>query len=161
MLRALRYLRIVWTVCCAVAWLVFAALWVRSYSWNDRLFHGGANTSAIFLESDLGELHFQESRSSTEGPDGWSHWKYQQDPSTAKAVRDRPWVQGRFAWRVFGSIGQNVEITAPHWALVWAFAILATLPWGRRVALRFSLWTLMIATTLVAAACGFIVWAVR
>ena len=32
---------------------------------------------------------------------------------------------------------------------------------GAASALRFNLRTLMIATTLVAAACGFIVWAVR
>jgi hypothetical protein len=159
--RIFRWLRIAWTAFCGSACLTLIVLWVRSYSWNDRLTRDEANTPAIFLESDLGDLHFHRSRPSTAGLDGWRHWKYEQDPSTAKAVRGRPWVRGRFAWRVMARNRQDVEITAPHWSVVWAFGLLAVLPQVRRVALRFSLRTLMIATTLIAATFGLITWAVR
>ena len=42
----------------------------------------------------------------------------------------------------------------PHWFGVLLFAALAVVPWIR----RFSLRTLLIATTLVAVALGLIIW---
>jgi hypothetical protein len=49
----------------------------------------------------------------------------------------------------------------PYWFLVLVFGGLAISPWTTRPKLRFSLRTLLIATTLVAVALGLIVWAVR
>ena len=46
----------------------------------------------------------------------------------------------------------------PQWCPVLASMILAVIPWLRW---RFSLRTLLIATTLVAVVLGIIVWAVR
>ena len=46
----------------------------------------------------------------------------------------------------------------PHWALVLFFAVIAILPWFRW---RFSLRTLLIATTLVAVVLGLAVYLVR
>jgi hypothetical protein len=44
---------------------------------------------------------------------------------------------------------------APYWSIVVPTALLAGLPWLSR---RFSLRTLLVATTLVAAVLGLIVW---
>jgi hypothetical protein len=55
-------------------------------------------------------------------------------------------------------LGMNGDTTAPHWfAMLTALAIAAT-PWLRW---RFSLRTLLIATTLVAVVLGLIVWLSR
>ena len=46
----------------------------------------------------------------------------------------------------------------PYWFLVLVFGGLAISPWTTRPKLRFSLRTLLIATTLVAVVLGMIVW---
>jgi hypothetical protein len=49
----------------------------------------------------------------------------------------------------------------PHWFLVVGFAVLSAVPWIEHIHWRFTLRTLLIATTLVAIVLGLIVWAVR
>jgi hypothetical protein len=60
----------------------------------------------------------------------------------------------------FGAGGRvpNYLLMFPHWFLVLLSAAFATAPWIRW---RFSLRTLLIATTLVAVVLGLIVWAAR
>ena len=48
--------------------------------------------------------------------------------------------------------------TIPHWSLVVTFFTFAAVPWTRQFSLRFSLRTLLIATTLIAIVLGTIVW---
>jgi hypothetical protein len=52
----------------------------------------------------------------------------------------------------------NFQIAAPHWGLAALLATLAALPWIR-LSNRFTTRTLLLATTLVAAVLGLIVWA--
>jgi hypothetical protein len=59
----------------------------------------------------------------------------------------------RFAWWVNGHNG-NMVIRTPHWPLVLLSAALAVAPWFKW---RFSLSTLLIATTLVAVGLGIVV----
>jgi len=56
---------------------------------------------------------------------------------------------------------QGFVITFPFWFAFAIAAFLATAPWLRQLSLRFSLRTLLIATTLIAVALGLIVWATR
>ena len=58
-------------------------------------------------------------------------------------------------WKEFDS---NIWVTVPTWLLVSLFAAFAALPWLRW---RFSLRTLLIATTLIAVVLGIIVWMTR
>jgi len=48
-----------------------------------------------------------------------------------------------------------------HWLAAILFAVLAALPWVHKLRFRFSLRTLLTATTLVAVVLGLVVWAVR
>jgi hypothetical protein len=59
------------------------------------------------------------------------------------------------AWGFYIS---HSALDVPHWFLVLATIGLSALPWLR---LRFSLRTLLIATTLVAVVLGLVVWASR
>ena len=56
--------------------------------------------------------------------------------------------------------GPYRELTSPHWFSVAVFGILGTLPW-LPWSPRFTLRTLLIATTLVAVVLGAIVYATR
>jgi hypothetical protein len=48
-----------------------------------------------------------------------------------------------------------------HWILAAVFLLLSVAPWIRQLRLRYSLRTLLIATTLVALALGLAVWAIK
>jgi hypothetical protein len=51
--------------------------------------------------------------------------------------------------------------TIPQWSLVFTCFALAAAPWTRQFSYRFSLRTLLIATTLIAMVLGLIVWTLR
>jgi hypothetical protein len=55
----------------------------------------------------------------------------------------------------------NWEVTVQHWLVILVMGVVAVVPWIRQLRLRFSLRTMLIATTLVAVVLGLIVWAVR
>jgi hypothetical protein len=57
-------------------------------------------------------------------------------------------------------LGSNYGVI-PHWFPVLLTAMLFTVPWIRQLSWRFSLRTLLIATTLVAVVLGLICYAVR
>jgi hypothetical protein len=52
-------------------------------------------------------------------------------------------------------------LTVPHWSLVLMTTMLSGVPWLPWLPYRFSLRTLLIATTLVAIVLGLVVWASR
>ena len=67
-------------------------------------------------------------------------------------------------WRMGGAFGfahydggSWKALVAPHWFPALLSVVLATIPWFSR-SFRFSLRTLLIATTLVAVVLGLIVW---
>jgi len=49
----------------------------------------------------------------------------------------------------------------PHWFLIALSATFAAVPWIRQLKLRFSLRTLLVATTLIAVVLGLITYAAR
>lgn len=72
----------------------------------------------------------------------------------AKAERDMRVICG------FGAAREkdNAYATVPHWFLVGLLAAIATLPW---LTFRFSLRTMLFATTVIAVLLGMIVWSGR
>ncbi len=131
--RFLRYLRIAFSATCGIACVLLIVLWVRSYWWMD---------STGYLTSVQGKLFVQEyliinspTGSAFRGPCG---------------ITSLP-----TGW---GFVPIDGGVTLPIWSLVVPMAILAAVPWIRW---RFSLRTLLIATTLVAVVLGLIVWLVR
>src|SRR5262245_38512210 len=91
------------------------------------------------------------------------HWSHVPQPFTSEALanryRDNPIVQSpnRFSLG-FSSPESYTVFTVPYWFLALLAALLTAVPWTRR---RFSLRTLLIATTLVAIALGAIVFATK
>jgi hypothetical protein len=64
-----------------------------------------------------------------------------------------------FATAKYHAVRQGKGHMVPYWAIVLPSAALASVPWIRW-SKRFSLRTLLIATTLVAVVLGVVVWAV-
>ncbi len=54
--------------------------------------------------------------------------------------------------------GWTSILIVPQWAVLGASTVLAVVPWMYTLSYRFSLRTLLIATTLVAVGLGLIVW---
>lgn len=144
----LRKLRIAWSAIWALAAVLLIALWVRSYWWLDNLSFPAAGTA--FVGSAEGKIVvFSSPEKDPQAGD--SRWELKKFPMNTIPTRARistptwSFVSNRF----------NTEVTFPHWFLATLCAILAPascLPW------RFTVRTLLIATTLVALALGLIVW---
>ena len=150
-----RKLRIAWSVVWGVACLIMVALWIRSTHRIDCLM-AGAFFLHLQFESSLGtgwlvvctrELPCGPWRLSTE---------YVQDWLSVSAIEPEDVsMWGKFSHKfeaydgsLFGSLG------VPFWLIVLLTASAAAAPWLRW---RFTLRTLLMATTLVAVVLGLIV----
>jgi len=142
MARLLRYLRITWTAACVIVVVLLCALWVRSY-WQPQEWELGRwpwrFTKALAgLQSEDGQVMF----AMFDMRNHWSGSLFVHHPERA------------FYYQADGGF---YEAGVPHWFVSLFFATLAAAPWFRW---RFSLRTLLIGTTLIAAVLGLIVWAV-
>jgi hypothetical protein len=161
----LRYLRIAFSVTCLIACVLLIVLWVRSYSVWDILSYSTALPPDGEEDEVPRQVDFESWRGvcsvyaeplsswetepatflnrwqfSTKAPPVWlpqTHWSFEYDP-----------------------ILESREIKVPHWFFVISCSALAAVPWFPW-SKRFSLRTLLIATTLLAVVLGLAVWASR
>jgi phosphotransferase system glucose/maltose/N-acetylglucosamine-specific IIC component len=145
----LRYLRIAFSVGCGVLCLLLVVLWVRSY-WRLEILEKRTGLQAVQISSVKGRI-------------ATAHLDRAQIGRSYLSV-----VAGDAAdWRKGGRLGfayyEDGFVTAfiaPHWLLALLSAALAVIPWISR-SWRFSLRTLLIATTLVAVLLGVAVMMLR
>jgi hypothetical protein len=142
-----RKLRIAWSVGCGIACVLLIVLWVRSYWRLDAV--DVANWYEI--ESVYGEIVVLKYGSAIALVDPWSYHSF----VTTDEMGAGHWVT---------TLGFNcsetpvgLRIVFPHWFPIFMSILSAAIPWIRW---RFSLRTLLIATTLVVVL-GLIVWAAR
>jgi hypothetical protein len=154
-------------------------LWARSYRYWDQLYSPiclKAYTSAdwegstIIIESASGRIVASWSTGSGSGPDNWE-WHISaplSDHDSASTVSpylspttatDDP-PRGLLGFAIYKQYGLNPTICTPIWFLVMVAVALGPLPWIAD-ARRFSLRTLLIATTLVSVLLGVLVWLSR
>jgi hypothetical protein len=170
-------LRIAWSVFWGVACVLLICSWVRSYRWVDGVKCYRPMHATYFLVSASKELRLEIIPDSN--PPNFSYF-----PSTYKGVHRLSVPPMRDAnadgyCRVFNAPASGdpdrlatsimgfrlVSPPAkqlpviPHWFAVSLFGVLAVAPWRRSSDWRFSLRTLLIATTLVAVVLGLVVWA--
>ena len=131
-----RKLRIAWSVAWSVAAVLLCVLWVRSYWWQEQDWRhtSGANalTGVGSVSSVIVIQRFQENLG----------YRPRADNSLFR------WERTAAYWR----------LTLPTMLLSFVSLICASLPWLRW---RFSLRTLLLATTLVAVVLGLIVYTAR
>ena len=150
MSRYLRYLRITFSATCLIVCVLLIVLWVPSYFSFDGLVVSDS-THHTTLYSDKGSIAF------THLPRGFG-------PSSARKTSWRVTHSPRmfdlkdWDWQVSKTY-QSIQI--PFWFPVTLVAALALVPWIRQLKWRFSLRTLLIATTLVAVLLGLIYYASR
>jgi hypothetical protein len=140
-----RKLRIAWSVGWGIFCVLLIILWVRSYSRNEGLSrHNSENiVRAVYNVSGSVCVH----RTTGLADDPRSAWVYFCDAPAN-------WFRG-FGYGIGGTVWY---VHAPHWFLVLLGIGAATAPWIRHLQFRFSLRTLLIATTLVAVVLGLVVW---
>jgi hypothetical protein len=141
-----RKLRIAWSVAWGVLAVLVCVLWMRSYRVNDNLMIGTGKPSAgrrhyVVFTSNWGFIQ-------TEYPTVFDlgTWGCRNQPAW-------PRTDVGFEWRDSG------RIKVPDVFLVVVAVMASIAPWLNYK--RFSLRTLLIATTLVAAVLGIVVWMSR
>jgi hypothetical protein len=142
-----RKLRIAWSVGCAIACLLLIVLWVRSYWWTDAVYIAHLHN----VVSMRGELCIDC---------GVSH-----PASQTQLSRHYGPIDSLSIWNGDGKVSRDIDAVGvtwpanwtrifPIWLLTGRIAAVSTAPWLRW---RFSVRTLLIATTLVAVVLGLIV----
>jgi hypothetical protein len=146
-----RKLRIAWSVGCAIACVLLIVLWVRSYSWVDTVYVN-IGVKAFKIESAKGSLILIHNPN---GPWGISSQTLDEWSSRRESLQMfmRSMYQKKNAPSPVATFA-----TLPHWFPVLLSAVFAAVPWIRW-STRFTLRTLLIATTLVAMVLGLVVWA--
>jgi hypothetical protein len=158
-----RKLRIVWSVAWGIVALLLIALWVRSHRSVDFLdyYRPGSSTLLQFWSTE-GVVKSNDTSAAlgfiaVPATTGWIFRTAPQAGYKRDTAGHTPLGAIFRSFRHPASRGLEV----PDWFLVLVAALCATTPWLRERPWRFSLRTLLIATTLVAVGLGLIVWLAR
>lgn len=135
-----RKLRIAWTMVWGFVALLLCVLWARSYWHNELCYWTATNRTHTSLGSNSGVMYF--SRNKLEATLTPRDWTYANFPP-----HETIWSH----WCRCDGWNQHIDVGVSHWTIVLSVSILGSLPW---LPLRFSLRTMLIATTLVAASLG-------
>ncbi len=146
-----RKLRIAWTVAWGVMALLLIALWVRSYRFITS-FEVQDQQTLITLSLESGGVF--------SGGVSFATLR----PRTTWNFSDKPHKSLRSLWlphAIWNDPEFGYGIVTPFWLIATVAVSLAISPWLTSWSKRFSLRTLLIATTLVAVGLGLIVWLTR
>jgi len=137
--------------------VLLIGLWVRSYYCFDYGGTGIVDDAGFLVESAQGAVatiyhgNLQETLS-------WPSWCLESlpaDPGDRATGDQRESATDGFRLQ---TLGHRFRIVVPHWFVILAVALIGSAPW---IHLRFSLRTLLIATTLIAFLLGLVVWSSR
>ncbi|MFL6546619.1 MAG: hypothetical protein ACJ8LM_15765 [Candidatus Udaeobacter sp.] len=141
----LRKLRIVFSAFCGLACVLLIVLWVRSY-WRLQIVERMVGLHAFQISSVKG--HFAIAYRKPYAALG----RYYLSVLAGDAADWRKAGKAGFAYCRDGTV---TELVAPHWLLAGCAGLLSATPWLRW---RFTLRTLLVATTLVAVVLGLMMW---
>jgi hypothetical protein len=155
----LKYPRIAVTALCLTACVLLVALWVRSYSQRD-VFDRVQPPRYRVVQSLRGRIEFSDmdivanlGKSWPAIAQPWTFKSYSEENHSPRKDTLTPSFS-------FHRSSLKQTIIVPHWlpvSLAGVFAVVPWIPWSR----RFSLRTLLIATTLVAVGLGVVVYFAR
>src|SRR6478752_2526841 len=141
----LRKLRIAFSAICLIACVLLIVLWVRSYTIHDQLDGNDFGDWQFTYESENGRQQLTGIIQSfpLKSPYPWFHLRCMSAE-----------IGGGFGtwglhWQTKAPYPPTYRVNCPHWFLVMIVGAIAIAPWIRW-SRRFSLRTLLIATTLVA-----------
>jgi hypothetical protein len=149
-----RKLRIAFSAACLIACVLLIVLWVRSYQWVEAIrLTAAPNGGAIQCLSIPGRFAIGQLNAAKP----WSFFRMSAAEWRDVIARTHTTIPSE----TWGGILRNPavdQVFVPYWMLVLLSVAIASAPWLRW---RFTIRTLLIATTLVAGMLGLIVWAVR
>ena len=138
-----RKLRIAWSLMLGITAVLPILLWVRSYSWFDSWNRGGHRFTSyhgiLYIDEDFGITGINP-----------RSWQYHLDGDSGYVLFEL----GKAAVPTPKRIGWIL----PYWLLLIVSVIPCGIPWLPWWSKRFSLRTLLIATTLVALLLALFVW---
>jgi len=152
MRRFLRYLRVAFSITCLIACVLLTALLVRSYRYDKTTNINGEKVQRLLSSqnrlftawSKLGAIHLCISRplSSPTPEVGWeTHFAAERLLGFGLLIE-----------------GTSIALRIPYWFTIAATCSVAVFPWTRCFSWKFSLRTMLIATTLFAVILGLIMW---
>jgi hypothetical protein len=167
-----RKLRIAWSGVCGIACLLLIVLWVRSYWWCEMIYYHPTLVDMHVFRSDEGEISYGNwfFRATTMGSPPKIGLTLRTgrlfDDGTGAGFGGSEVPNTPLFNRVFRGFRRTDGLhypgyLAPYWFVMLVVAMFGSLPWFIQRKWRFTLRTLLIATTLVAVVLGLIVWAVR
>jgi hypothetical protein len=144
--RLIRGLRIAWSVWWGILCVLLIGLWVRSY-WRVDVVSATIKSERIIGHSVKGRLRVSVAEGSdlTDRPP----WEVVSFPPQAGPSDESFWAF------TIQTTTTDTYASFPLWLLTLICAVLASLPW---IAWKYSLRTLLIATTLIAVVLGLAVW---
>ena len=134
--RLIRGLRIAWTVVFGILCVLLIVLGVRSYWYRDGMFR--YSTRFVAILSECGDIVFQTFRDSTFK--GTTFWDMDTRPNPTMSTAHLEWLIVKPPF---------FHLRISYWYPVLTTGIFAAAPWIQW-SQRFSLRTLLIATTLIA-----------
>ena len=140
--RYRRALPLTWTVACVVVAVALVALWVRSYQGTDAIYWQTTTTRTV-LFSVTGVLGASKHNFKAIPEWGWT------------TIQTMPGTQRTWA---FSSDNYGTRLRFPYRLPIAICVLLAVAPWVFQLPRRFSLRTLLIATTLLSVLLGLVVW---
>jgi hypothetical protein len=165
-----RKLRIAWSVVCGIACVLLIVLWIRSYTWEDRIQENWLRVrwSQTSFLSKQGTVRISVLGPSLGGaiPSTWEKTRIDSPPYRPPDRFGWTWIiepaKPEFTVLGFGwgyeILGTFVDV--PYSFLIVLSATLSAVPWIGW-SNRFTTRTLLIATTLVAVVLGLVVWLAR
>ncbi len=146
-------LRIAWSVFWGLACVLLIFLWVRSHFYWEQLNFGITSAHVLVSNSEDGEFVFSCYHINPKRRIAWRVLSFppHQSLQPSLPVDAITGISFRFS-------SKQIYFAAPYWLLssfAGGLAAASWLPW------RFSLRTLLIATTLVAVVLALLVWAAR
>jgi len=144
----IRSLRIAWSAGWGVVAVLVCVLWVRSYWSYDQLTGPVSRTRAVGAVSGVGLLIIGTSSDAFTYSHLGREWRFHQFPLVEwnPAAKSPPGYE---------------RVTLRYCVLILLFATIAAAPWLNYIPRRFSLRTLLIATTVVAVGLGLAVYTLR
>ena len=161
-----RKLRIAWSVVWGLVAVLLCVLWVRSYwrvySLYEQHYFGTPPVPSTYVHSwvELQKGNVIISKGFNDSPKRPGSGTLQWDFESSRRSYVRP--EGIPFWGFeYSADNQRMNLAVPCWLLVLLAGAATALPWIGDNRYRFSLRTLLIATTLVGSGLGFVVWMSR
>jgi len=153
-LMRFKKLRIAWSVAWGVVAVLLVVLWVRSYRLHEIGSWQVSKNRSVGVTSVLGRVLI----TSWNQPESAGSWRVHSEQ--VRSEHDRLLLPENAIGFGIIRFQANAEVHIPYWLLVLLTATISASPWFR-LAKRFSLRALLIATTLVAVVLGLVMWAGR